>query len=143
MKTTTPLRDSIALGSDSKYPMIGCLEIKVSPSQIFYIRYCTYTLFLPLCTKLEFWWIFKEQIWYYTCNSVSIFFFLFVLCFYSCYYPFFTFTIRESSTIWTKYLEQSKEIKQNWATTKVFDTYFCAIFDCYCRNFISGGKAGC
>lgn len=28
MKTTTPLRDGTALGSDSKCPMIGCFEIK-------------------------------------------------------------------------------------------------------------------
>ena len=36
------------------------------------------------------------------------------------------------------YLEQSKEIKLNWAATKIFDICFRVIFDRYHRNFISG-----
>ena len=58
MITTTPQRHDAALNFDSKHPMIGCLNIKVnikvSPLQFFYIHYCTFTLFLPQCTKLDF-----------------------------------------------------------------------------------------
>ena len=35
MKTTTPLRDGTALGSDSKCPMIGCFEIKSESIAVF------------------------------------------------------------------------------------------------------------
>ena len=37
---------------------------------------------------------------------------------------------------WTKYLEQSKEIKQNWAGTENF------IFDCLYKNFGSKKRTG-
>ena len=36
----------------------------------------------------------------------------------------------------TKYLEQSKEIKQNWTELKNFDMCFCILFCCYCQKFI-------
>ena len=32
--------------------------------------------------------------------------------------------------LWEKYLEQSKEVKQNWKETENFDNYFCVIVDC-------------
>ena len=37
---------------------------------------------------------------------------------------------------WTKYLEQSKEIEQNWAGTENF------IFDCLYKNFGSKRRTG-
>ena len=43
---------------------------------------------------------------------------------------------------WTKYLEQSKEIKQNLTGTENFDNCFCVIFDCYYKSFISAKKTG-
>ena len=43
---------------------------------------------------------------------------------------------------WTKYLEKTKEIQQNWTETENFDNYFCAIFDCSYKLFISGRKTG-
>ena len=43
---------------------------------------------------------------------------------------------------WAKYLEQSKEIKQNWAGAENFDNCFFVNFDrCY-KGFISGRKTG-
>ena len=30
---------------------------------------------------------------------------------------------------WTKYLEQSKEIQENWTIIEKFDIYFCVFFD--------------
>ena len=39
---------------------------------------------------------------------------------------------------WTKYLEQRKEIKQNWLVPETSGICYCAIFDCYYQNFVSG-----
>ena len=42
----------------------------------------------------------------------------------------------------TKYLEQFKEIQENWTGLENFDIYFCVLFDCYCQSLISGSEAG-
>ena len=42
----------------------------------------------------------------------------------------------------TKYLDQSKNIKQNWTGAEISDNSFCVIFGrCYI-SFISGRKTG-
>ena len=41
-----------------------------------------------------------------------------------------------------KWLEQSKEIKQNWTGRKNFDICFYVIFGCYDHQFISGRDSG-
>ena len=38
---------------------------------------------------------------------------------------------------WTKYLEQSQEIQQNWTGLQRFNIYFSVSFDCYCQSLIS------
>ena len=43
---------------------------------------------------------------------------------------------------WTKYLEKTKEIQQNWTGTENFDNYFCKTFDCSYKFFISRRKTG-
>ena len=43
---------------------------------------------------------------------------------------------------WTKYLEQSKEVKQNWTEAENFDNCFYKTFDRYYENFISAGTTG-
>ena len=43
---------------------------------------------------------------------------------------------------WTKYLEKSKDTKQNWTGIENFDFCFCVIFDCYYLSLISGRKTG-
>ena len=44
---------------------------------------------------------------------------------------------------WAKYLEQIKEVKQNWARAEDFGNYFRVIFNRYYRSFISGRKTWC
>ena len=39
---------------------------------------------------------------------------------------------------WTKHLEQSREIKQNWTGTGNLDNCPCLIFDHYYKHLISG-----
>ena len=41
-----------------------------------------------------------------------------------------------------KYLQQNREIHQNWAGQEKFHIYFCVVFDCYCQSLISGRKTG-
>ena len=41
-----------------------------------------------------------------------------------------------------KYLEQSKEIKQNWIWTVYLDSCICVNFDCYYKSLIFGKKTG-
>ena len=40
----------------------------------------------------------------------------------------------------TKYLEQSKEIQENWAIIKKFDIYFCVFFDCITKVLFLKGR---
>ena len=70
--------------------------------------------------------------------QLSFYFFLFVLCFSGYCCPFFIFIIGGGF-----HSRERKGIKQSWAATKVFDTCFCVIFDCYRGNFISAGETGC
>ena len=39
---------------------------------------------------------------------------------------------------WTKYLEQNREIQQNWIGQEKFDIYFCVFFCWYWQSLISG-----
>ena len=41
----------------------------------------------------------------------------------------------------TKYLEQSKEVQQNYRGLENVDTYFFAISDCHCQSSISEGDS--
>ena len=41
---------------------------------------------------------------------------------------------------WTKKLEQSKEVKQNWTGAENFENYFCLDFQVYYKSFIFGRK---
>ena len=43
---------------------------------------------------------------------------------------------------WTKYLQQSKEINQNWTGAENLDNCFCESFDRYYKSFIAGRKTG-
>ena len=43
---------------------------------------------------------------------------------------------------WIKYLELSKEIKQNWTGLGTFEICFCVIFNCYYQKFISRKETG-
>ena len=42
----------------------------------------------------------------------------------------------------TKYLEQSKEIKQNWTGEENFDNCFCTILEGYYKIFVARRKTG-
>ena len=43
---------------------------------------------------------------------------------------------------WTKYLEKSKEIKENWTREKKIENCFCIVFYLYYRSSISGMETG-
>ena len=43
---------------------------------------------------------------------------------------------------WAKYLEQSKEVKENWTGGENVDDCFCIIFNFYYKSFISRVKTG-
>ena len=49
--------------------------------------------------------------------------------------------VRQLQT-WTKYLEKTKDIKQNWTVIENLDNCFYVIFDCYYKSLISGRKTG-
>ena len=40
----------------------------------------------------------------------------------------------------TKYLANSKKIKQNWTRPEKFDICFCISFDCYFQKVVFGGE---
>ena len=43
---------------------------------------------------------------------------------------------------YAKYLEQTREIQQNWTGQEKFDIYFCVFFDCCCQTLISERETG-
>ena len=43
---------------------------------------------------------------------------------------------------WAKYLEQNREIQENWTGQEKFDICFCVLFECYCQSLICWRETG-